>query len=126
MTYSGQRPPRTRPAYAYGQTQRTEMSSPSRDQNYDQNLWKLHRSSWRHVRHMVQLPLSGVLTRVSWPNLALLATSAGSLTYYNEIISSSVDGLPSLWCPPEPLTMPTLALGLLVTFRTNASVRTNQ
>jgi putative membrane protein len=66
---------------------------------------------------MCEMPLSGVLFRVSRPNLALIAASGGCLTYYNEVVAPATQ----LWCPIEPFSMPTLALGLLVTFRTNAS-----
>ena len=116
-SYTGMRPARTRRASKFGQIYGTDLTSPSRDQNYDQPLWKLHRSSWRHVRHMGEVPFSGVLWRVAWPNLALLGANGACLTYYNTAVAPAAP----LCCPAEPFTMTTLALGLLVTFRTNAS-----
>ena len=102
-SYAGMRPARTRRASKFGQIYGTDLTSPSRDQNYTQALWKLHRSSWRHVRHMGQFPFSGVLLRVAWPNLALLGANGAALTYYNTAVAASAP----LCCPVEPFTITT-------------------
>ena len=121
------RKPEAVPAHITGQQERVTWRSPTRDQNYDFERWNLHKGPMRHLRHLAILPVSSALWRLVFPDLALITAAATSITYYNEVLVPAGEsfswlfGGAALWLPAEPLTLTGMALGLLVTFRTNAS-----
>ena len=92
----------------------------SRDVNFDAERWALHKSSMRHLRHLLMLRKSTALRRLLVPDLLILGAWSSGLTWYNCELAV-IDNLPLLTMPAMPLTMSAVALGLLATFRTNAS-----
>ena len=75
----------------------------------------MHKDPKRHIRHFVTWGYSAATQRILFPDLAMIFTSACTITAYNEVAS-----IP-LYMPPEPIVLPSVALGLLVTFRTNTA-----
>lgn len=114
-------------AHVTGQQERVTWRSPTRDQNFDFERWALHKGPGRHFRHLAILPVSTALWRLVIPDLAILTVASTSITYYNEVLVPAGQGFAWLFggamlsLPAEPLTLTGMALGLLVTFRTNAS-----
>jgi ion channel-forming bestrophin family protein len=94
---------------------RRDRTSPKREVNFDPARWSLHRSPWRHLRHVATIPSSSVLQRLAFPDLTLVFLSSSFVTFYNHV--EHID----ITLPPLPFTLCSLALGLLATFRTNTS-----
>ena len=90
----------------------------AREWNFSHEKWIAHRSPWRHLRHMVQTPNSAVLQRLAFPDLLLVGSTAGALTVWNSTVATASA---VVHLGPLPFTVCTVALGMLVTFRTNAS-----
>mmetsp|Transcript_51202 Transcript_51202/g.169621 ORF Transcript_51202/g.169621 Transcript_51202/m.169621 type:complete len:384 (-) Transcript_51202:358-1509(-) len=89
---------------------------PTRDQNFDHGKWGMHKDPKRHIRHFVTWGYSAATQRILFPDIALIFSSSAALCTYNCFAE-----LP-LYMPPEPIVLPSVALGLLVTFRTNTTV----
>lgn len=98
-----------------GQEKRKFRGQPTRDQNFDHEKWRLHKEPRRHVRHVVTWGYSAATQRILFPDLMLIFSSASILTVYNDFAEVPV------YMPPEPIVLPSVALGLLVTFRTNTA-----
>jgi len=90
-------------------------NAPTRDQNFDHEKWGLHKDPKRHIRHFVTWGYSAATQRILFPDLAVIMASACTVTAYNAFAE-----LP-LFMPPEPIVLPSVVLGLLVTFRTNTA-----
>ena len=76
----------------------------------------MHKDPKRHIRHFVTWGYSAATQRILFPDIALIFSSSAALCTYNCFAE-----LP-LYMPPEPIVLPSVALGLLVTFRTNTTV----
>lgn len=115
---------------------RGDRSSPSRDVNYDTRRWNQHESPWRHWRHLLSVPYSSTLQRLFMPDLLVVGCSATAITYYNTVlvpaayhgtaaahgaVRSNVATWSAVSLPVLPFTISSMALGLLVAFRTNQS-----
>eukprot|EP00471_Norrisiella_sphaerica_P013520 CAMPEP_0184499954 /NCGR_PEP_ID=MMETSP0113_2-20130426/43074_1 /TAXON_ID=91329 /ORGANISM="Norrisiella sphaerica, Strain BC52" /LENGTH=684 /DNA_ID=CAMNT_0026888093 /DNA_START=113 /DNA_END=2167 /DNA_ORIENTATION=+ len=100
-----------------GQMWRRKWVSPSRDDAYTNTQWDLHRSPWRHVRHILSLTQSATLQRLLVPDMLTIAGVSCLLSYYNTYISPTNP----LQCPYIPFMLTSTALGLLLVFRTTAS-----
>ena len=98
---------------------RADSHHPVRDLGYDASRWALHRSHYRHVRHIRVLPRSVTLRRLLWPDLFVVGTTAAGLHYYNTTWATSAADVVCL--PQQPFTLTAAALALLLVFRTNAS-----
>jgi ion channel-forming bestrophin family protein len=75
----------------------------------------MHKDPKRHIRHFVTWGYSAATQRILFPDLAMIFSHATLLTLYNEVAANP------LYMPPEPIVLPSVALGLLVTFRTNTA-----
>eukprot|EP00246_Nothoceros_aenigmaticus_P016087 TRINITY_DN7057_c0_g2_i1.p1 TRINITY_DN7057_c0_g2~~TRINITY_DN7057_c0_g2_i1.p1 ORF type:complete len:358 (+),score=27.70 TRINITY_DN7057_c0_g2_i1:169-1242(+) len=91
---------------------------------YDHESWTRHRSSTRHLRHILSISSSRVILSLGPPVYSLTLFS-GMVAVYNELVADHWIALPS-WAPllqisalPFQLTAP--ALALLLVFRTNSS-----
>ena len=83
--------------------------------------WSIHKDPKRHVRHFVTWGYSAATQRILFPDLALIFSSSALLTAFNHVAE-----IP-MYMPPEPIVLPSVALGLLITFRTNtANMRYNE
>jgi len=98
-----------------GLEERKFRGQPTRDQNFDHEKWAMHKDPRRHIRHFVTWGYSAATQRIMFPDLMMIFGSACTITVYNEFAE-----LP-LYMPPEPIVLPSVALGLLVTFRTNTA-----
>jgi len=98
-----------------GQEARKSRGQPTRDQNFDHEKWGLHKEPNRHIRHVVTWGYSAATQRILFPDLMLIFSHASALTIYNDLAESPI------YMPPEPIVLPSVALGLLVTFRTNTA-----
>jgi putative membrane protein len=90
---------------------------PTRELSYTPKRWKLHKDPYRRIRHIQKFWSWSAVRRLAFPDLAVTATVATCLSYYNEIIA-----------PQAPLLMEgsavsgaMTAIGLLAAFRLNAS-----
>ena len=93
------------------------MREPARDNNFGFEQWKLHRSRWRHLRHLLLFPKSATLNRLLFPDLCALGVVSGGLSYANATVFASTP----LSFPALPFQLTATALGLLLVFRTNQS-----
>lgn len=89
---------------------------------YDHDDWRRHRSSTRHVRHLLSMTTSRVVLAI-WPPVLTLTSIAALITGYNEAVMAKA--LP-LWMPllhlsTLPLSFTASCLSLLLVFRTNSS-----
>lgn len=89
---------------------------------YDHDDWRRHRSSTRHVRHLLSMTSSRVVMAI-WPPVLTLTSVAAIITGYNEAVMAKA--LP-LWMPllhlsTLPLSFTASCLSLLLVFRTNSS-----
>ena len=96
---------------------RRKMDEPARDNNFGFPQWRLHRSRWRHLRHVWIFPQSATLHRILFPDLCAVGMVSGALTYANTTILASAP----LSFPALPFQLTATALGLLLVFRTNQS-----
>jgi len=100
---------------------RASRGQPTRDQNFDHEKWSMHKDPRRHVRHFVTWGYSAATQRILFPDLALIFSTSTALTAYNCLAEVP------MYMPPEPIVLPSVALGLLITFRTNtANMRYNE
>ena len=90
---------------------------PTRELSYTPRHWELHKHPYRRLRHVMKIWSGSALRRLAFPDLAVTASVAACLSYYNEILA-----------PEAPLVMDgsamsgaTTAIGLLAAFRLNAS-----
>jgi ion channel-forming bestrophin family protein len=90
---------------------------PTRELSYTPRHWELHKHPYRRLRHVMKLWSGSALRRLAFPDLAVTASVAAFVSYYNEIL-----------VPEAPLLMDgsamsgaTTAIGLLAAFRLNAS-----
>lgn len=98
-----------------GHATRQDRDMPTRDQNFDHEKWRLHKDPKRHIRHFVTWGYSAATQRILFPDLALIFSTSTALSAFNHFAEFP------LYMPPEPIVLPSLALGLLVTFRTNTA-----
>lgn len=109
--------------------ERLSRECPTRELNYSHQRWAVHRAPGRHFRHLSHIGKSAPLQRLAYPDLLCVGAVSSLITYYNTVVVEAANqtmlpgetalSLASL--PPLPFTLSTLALGLLTTFRTNAS-----
>lgn len=90
---------------------------------YDHEDWRRHRSSTRHVRHLLSMTTSRVVYAI-WPPVLTLTSIAALIIGYNEAVMTK-EILP-LWMPvlhlsTLPLSFTASCLSLLLVFRTNSS-----
>jgi len=99
-----------------GQISRRHWTDPSRDNVYQFENWALHRSTWRHFRHLVALPISATAQRLIFPDLVAIGLFSAGISYLNmEVLASPIS------LPYVPFILTSSALGLLLVFRVNAS-----
>ncbi len=94
---------------------RRSRTSPKREESFSPANWASHKSVYRHIRHTLTLPQSSTLQRLLFPDLFLAASISGGVSWYNSVAEQA------LVLPIVPFTLCSLAVGLLVTFRTNTS-----
>jgi len=87
------------------------------DVNYDFRRWRKHQVKTRHLvlwtpRNALRWDL---LRRLLFPDLAWLGLTSSLLCVYNAQLASSILSLPLV-----TVTMPSFALGLLITFKTQS------
>lgn len=99
----------------YGQVRRHQWSQPTGDFNFDHEKWALHKDPKRHIRHVILWGYSAATQRILFPDVALIMCTSTALTCHN--LMSEVPW----YMPPDPIVLPSVALGLLVTFRTNTA-----
>ncbi|CAE8609423.1 unnamed protein product, partial [Polarella glacialis] len=89
------------------------------DVNYDFRRWKKHQRAGRHF--MLWTPRnilrSDNIRRLLFPDLAFIGATSSLLCYYNTSVASEM----ILSLPFECFTVTSMALGLLATFKTQAS-----
>jgi len=87
---------------------------------YKFRSWNRLRSPYRYIRCFTPLGFlkSDIVRRMVFPDLTFLATTSTTLCIYNSVIAE-----PGwvLSLPIEPFTITSMAVGLLVTFRTQTS-----
>ncbi|CAK9044125.1 unnamed protein product [Durusdinium trenchii] len=98
------------------------------DMSYTFRHWRRHQRATRHLQLWTprKIITSDNIRRLVFPDLAFIGTTSGLITYYNshaEVVAGlagSLDlSLPSLLTlPVECFTLTSVALGLLVTFKT--------
>eukprot|EP00941_MAST-03F_sp_MAST-3F-sp1_P003868 g3868.t1 len=119
-----------------GFIKRPSRSDPAREWNFTHERWEIHRSPWRHLRHIGSITNSAAFQRLVFPDLFLVGSSAVAVSYWNSHIvpagvkvATASNETASLidWShlevslPTLPFTVCSVAMGLLVTFRTNAA-----
>ena len=89
---------------------------------YDHEDWRRHRSTTRHMRHLLSIPTSRVEYAI-WPPLLSLTSIAAITTGYNEAVMAQAlpHWLSVLHLSTLPLSFTALSLSLLLVFRTNSS-----
>ncbi|KAJ6840714.1 putative UPF0187 protein, chloroplastic [Iris pallida] len=90
---------------------------------YTPSDWRFHRSSRRHLRHLLTSLSSRVVLSLAPPVLSLTAAAA-ALALYNSAVSAGgllPPCLPLLRASPLPYQLTAPALALLLVFRTEAS-----
>ena len=95
--------------------ERRSRTSPKREESFSPARWSSHKSVYRHLRHTLTLPWSSTVHRLVFPDLFAAATISGSVTAFNSLSEHA------LVLPTVPFTLCSLAVGLMVTFRTNTS-----
>lgn len=91
---------------------------PTRELNFTSDSWALHKSNYRHFRHILYVFRSSAFQRTLFPDLTWVTAVASGVTFYNHFLTTSevmahVDD--------AGFGAATTALGLLVGFRLNAS-----
>uniref|UniRef100_A0A7S0S469 Uncharacterized protein n=1 Tax=Chlamydomonas leiostraca TaxID=1034604 RepID=A0A7S0S469_9CHLO len=87
------------------------------------NHWRRHRSGWRYWHHVSTLFESGIVRAIVRPVL-LVTLLAAAIAAWNWAYAAK---LAAAWLPPpptiaiEPIQLTSMALSLLLVFRTNAS-----
>jgi len=87
---------------------------------YKFRSWNRLRSPYRYLSCFTPLGFlkSDIVRRMVFPDLTFLAMTSSALCLYNEVV---VDPSLVLLLPIEPFTITSMAVGLLVTFRTQTS-----
>ncbi|CAJ1428085.1 unnamed protein product [Effrenium voratum] len=90
------------------------------DVNYDFRRWRKHQVASRHLQlwSLRNIFRWDLLRRLLFPDLAWLGLGSGLLCLYNVHLAACGLGLMSL--PLVTVTMPSFALGLLITFKTQS------
>lgn len=87
------------------------------DVNYDFRRWRKHQVATRHL--LLWTPRNAMrwdlLRRLLFPDLAWLGLNSGLLCVYNAQLATGILSLPLV-----TVTMPSFALGLLITFKTQS------
>mmetsp|Transcript_21908 Transcript_21908/g.32364 ORF Transcript_21908/g.32364 Transcript_21908/m.32364 type:complete len:421 (+) Transcript_21908:62-1324(+) len=89
---------------------------PTRELNFTSDSWALHKSNWRHFRHVKYLLRSAAIQRIAVPDLAWVSFVASGVTCYNLYFAAehaTVDA--------TGFAGASTAIGLLAGFRVNAS-----
>ena len=89
---------------------------------YDHDKWAQHRSSLRHVRHLLSSPSSRVILSLVPPVLAFTSFAA-AIAGYNSAVAAGwlPEFFPMLRASSLPYQLTAPALALLLVFRTEAS-----
>lgn len=95
--------------------------SPTRELNYSPRAWQLHKDPWRRTRHLKGIFRSSPFRRLLVPDLAINATVAIGLSYYNAVLVPNTPGLEMITMDGSAMAGATTAVGLLAAFRLNAS-----
>ena len=95
---------------------RRDRRCPRREVSFGVDEWALHKSVWRHWRHIFSEASSSTLQRLSFPALAVIAASASGVTAYNTLVADAAAGVAELALPALPFTISSLVLGLLVCY----------
>ena len=98
---------------------RRDRRCPRREVSFGVDEWALHKSVWRHWRHIFSEASSSTLQRLSFPALAVIGFSASSVTAYNTVVADAAAGVAELALPALPFTISSLVLGLLVCHHPN-------
>jgi len=93
---------------------------PTRELNFTSDAWALHKSPFRHFRHMKNIFRSAPLQRLAFPDLAWVAAVSAGVTYYNEFVAAA-DVASQIAVNATGFAGATTAIGLLAGFRLNAS-----
>lgn len=106
----------------YGETrlQRNDRVCPTRELNFTEVHWRKHKSPFRRLRHMMNLPSSAPFQRLMFPDLIGVSTIASALIYYNEVIAGGIAEA-MITMNPGAFAGATTAIGLLAGFKLNAS-----
>ena len=107
---------------ALGETrlQRNDRVCPTRELNFTETHWRKHKSPYRRLRHIINLPKSSPFQRLAFPDLFGVATIGSALIYYNEVIAGGAAEA-MLTMSPGAFAGATTAIGLLAGFKLNAS-----
>jgi predicted membrane chloride channel (bestrophin family) len=98
---------------------RNSRLCPTRELNFTSDSWALHKSPWRHFRHIMNLFRSAPAQRLAFPDLAWVAAIASGVTYYNVFLTAP--DATAMAVNATAFTGATTAIGLLAGFRLNAS-----
>lgn len=97
---------------------RNDRRCPTRELNFTPIQWRLHKSPYRKLRHMVNFFRSSPVQRLMFPDLFITGSITVGLTYYNEFIACSQT---AAHMSDAGFAGATTAIGLLAAFRLNAS-----
>jgi len=92
---------------------------PTRELNYTSDSWALHKSNYRHFRHILYFFRSSAFQRTLFPDLAWVTAVASGVTIYNSFFMELTETMAHV--DDAGFGAATTALGLLVGFRLNAS-----
>lgn len=109
--------------YMVGETRlvRNDRLCPTRELYFGPVQWGRHKSPYRKFRHMINLFRAAPFQRLLFPDLFCLTFVASGLTYYNEFVATSTEGLSTVSMSPAAFAGATTAIGLLAGFRLNNS-----
>ena len=93
---------------------------PTRELNFTPAAWALHKSPWRHFRHIANIFRSAPVQRLAFPDLAWVAAVSVGVTYYNVVIAAS-ESAAVVAVDSSGFAGATTAIGLLAGFRLNAA-----
>lgn len=95
---------------------------PTRELNYSNVSWNLHKSPFRKFRHISKTFGSAAFQRLLFPDLTAVAVVSLGLTYYNEVVLAATEAaVAPLAVNMSGFAGATTAIGLLAAFRLNAS-----
>lgn len=88
---------------------------------YKHKSWNRLRGPYRYIKVFSAMGFlkSDIVRRLIFPDLTVLAFTSTSLCLYNTVIAQGPESM--LMLPIEPFTVTSMAVGLLVTFRTQTS-----
>jgi len=98
---------------------RTDRTDPTRELNFTPAHWKGHKSPFRKLKHLMNLPISSPFQRLMFPDLFMTTSISAALTFYNEFIAVHSDAL--VHVNGAGFAGATTAIGLLASFRLKES-----